>query len=166
MKNGKIIFKDGSERWFKNDKLHREGGPAIYYKSGTEEWWIDGRRHREDGPAVIFSKEYICNRNNLRWPDQEWWFEGVRHRLDGPATIYLNGDKKWFVNGTLVKSIIDENEYWFKDSKLHREDGPAAILSNGAKEWYLNNIFLSKQKWWERISDEMKLKCLFNGEGL
>ena len=46
----------------------------------------------------------------------------IYHREDGPAIEYTNGDKLWYVNGS-----------------LHREDGPAYEFYDGTKEWYLND---------------------------
>jgi hypothetical protein len=109
----KIIDSDGIECWYKEGKLHREGGPARIWPDGHMEW-------------------YRC---------------GDRHRLDGPAVTDPNGSKLWFKNGV-----------------RHREDGPAVIYSNGIKQWFLNGIFLTKEEWWERISDEIKLKAILNGE--
>ena len=60
------------------------------------------------------------------------------------------------------------NEFWIKDGtyRYHREDGPAVIDRHGKKAWYLDDEPLTKEEWWKRISDEMKIKALFNGEGL
>jgi hypothetical protein len=52
------------------------------------------------------------------------------------------------------------------DGYYHREDGPAIITASGTKQWFLRHRHLTKEQWWERISDEMKIKALFNGEGL
>ena len=46
---------DGNLQWYKDDKLHREDGPAIMNKNGTRAWAYRGEFHRTDGPAVIFS---------------------------------------------------------------------------------------------------------------
>jgi hypothetical protein len=92
MRNGKLIDQFGNQQWFKDNKLHREDGPAVILPS-IREWWINGRRHRVDGPAVI-------------------------------------------------------------------------AYNNGYKEWWLNGFQLKREKWWEMLSDEWKVKALFNGEGL
>lgn len=58
MRNGLIIY-DTEWCWYKDDKLHRESGPAIIHKNSDskvvewEEWYYNGVRHRLDGPAVI-----------------------------------------------------------------------------------------------------------------
>ena len=49
------ISPDGSQRWYLNDKLHREDGPAIICPDGTQRWYLNGKCHREDGPAIIYS---------------------------------------------------------------------------------------------------------------
>ena len=54
---------DGTIRWYKNGRLHREDGPAIEYHDGGcgSEWFLNGKRHREDGPAII-------------WPSGQYWY--------------------------------------------------------------------------------------------
>jgi len=50
-RNGIIKYRDGTCRWWVNDKLHREDGPAVIYLDGTQGWCQNDQRHREDGPA-------------------------------------------------------------------------------------------------------------------
>jgi hypothetical protein len=52
LKDGPIEYQDGDKRWYLNDLLHREGGPAIERPDGSEYWYLNGRLHREDGPAI------------------------------------------------------------------------------------------------------------------
>ena len=80
---------------------------------------------------------------------ERWYKDGYLHREGGPAIIYKDGTK-----------------IWYKYGKLHREDGAAVIYPNGETEWWINNINLTKEEWWEQLSDEQKLKALFNGEAL
>lgn len=93
-----------SEEYLKDNKRHREDGPAYtgYYLNGQiryEEYRIEGHVHRENGPASImyyddgkyFSKEYRIDSN--------------LHRLDGPACIFyhLNGAVEveiYYIKGT------------------------------------------------------------------
>jgi hypothetical protein len=74
-----------------------------------------------------------------------WYFNGKRHREDGPAAEYSDGGKAWHLN-----------------DKLHRVDGPAIEGINGYKAWYLNDINYSQEEWFERLSDEDKLKAIWN----
>jgi len=46
------IFESGTKRWYLDDQLHRENGPAIEYVDGHKEWWYCGKCHRLDGPAI------------------------------------------------------------------------------------------------------------------
>jgi len=70
----------------------------------------------------------------------------IYHREDGPAAIYSNGDKEWYIKGL-----------------LHREDGPAVIYSDGELEWWLNgNFFKTKEKWFEVLPEDKKLKMLYS----
>ena len=38
---------------YKNNKLHREDGPAVIDSDGYKAWYKNGLCHRDDGPAVI-----------------------------------------------------------------------------------------------------------------
>ncbi len=51
LKNGRYENLYGTVRWYKDDKLHREDGPAIEYEGGAKAWYVNGKLHREDGPA-------------------------------------------------------------------------------------------------------------------
>jgi hypothetical protein len=58
---------------------------------------------------------------------------------------YHNGNKIWYLNGL-----------------YHRVDGPAIEHSNGDKFWYLNGVEYSQEEWFERLSEEDKLKAIWN----
>ena len=47
--------------------------------------------------------------------------DGALHRTDGPAIEYVDGTRKWYLNG-----------------ERHREDDPAVEYVDGTREWYLN----------------------------
>jgi len=55
----------GVKRYFLNDKLHREDGPALEYNDGTKYWFLNGKLHRADGPAVEWGSGH-----------KEWWIKG------------------------------------------------------------------------------------------
>lgn len=77
------IYDTGIEMWWKDDKRHREDGPAVELEMLTEgadqaklayeEWWLDGSLHRTDGPAIV-----VCN-------SKEWWYHG--ERLDSKEKV-------------------------------------------------------------------------------
>src|ERR1039458_3055903 len=73
-KDGVYTDKNGTRTWWKSNKPHRDGGPAVETRDGYSEWRENGALHRVDGPA----KE---------WPHGawEWWFEGHMHRDGGPT---------------------------------------------------------------------------------
>jgi len=48
------VFPD-AKRWYLDELLHREDGPAIEYTNGDKYWWLNGKLHRENGPAVEWS---------------------------------------------------------------------------------------------------------------
>ena len=63
--------------WYKNGRLHREGGPAITNTDGSnKEWYQNGKRHRLDGPARI------------NYGTKEYWIDGVRYYQLFWLTIY------------------------------------------------------------------------------
>ncbi len=57
----------GTKRWYLNDRLHREDGPAIERDNGDKSWWLNGKRHRENGPAIEWAGGY-----------KEWFILGKR----------------------------------------------------------------------------------------
>ena len=65
MKNGLIVDSYGNKHWYKNDKYHRDDGPALEFTRGTKYWFQNGKRHRIDGPAI-------------EWGDgsRHWYYHG------------------------------------------------------------------------------------------
>jgi hypothetical protein len=63
-----IEYSNGDKCWYKNGKLHRDGGPAIERSNGNKAWYKGGDLHREDGPAIEFSDREV-----------EYWVNGVRY---------------------------------------------------------------------------------------
>jgi hypothetical protein len=125
----------GNQRFFKDELLHREDGPAVIFVSGSKEWYFEGERHRDGGPAV--ENGNACT----------WYHHGQKHRIDGPAEITAHGDAYWYVNGKLHRldgPAIDRKDgtySWFAYGKLHREDGPASSIISGhsrtrIERWY------------------------------
>ena len=84
-RNGLHIDTDGTKRWYKEDKLHRDDGPALIWADGSNFWYKEGKLHRDDGPAIIYSSGR-----------QEWWKDGNWHRDDGPAVICTSGTHYWY----------------------------------------------------------------------
>ena len=76
----------------KNNKLHRDNGPAIIFADGTQSWYKNGKCHRENGPALI---GFIGI--------QEWYKNGELHRKDGPSVIYADGRKEHWENGKIIR---------------------------------------------------------------
>jgi hypothetical protein len=74
-----------TKRWYLNDKLHREDGPAVECADGTKHWYLNGKRHREDGPAIEWADG-----------DKSWWLEGEKlteeyFNLKMKKTIVIDG---------------------------------------------------------------------------
>lgn len=122
---------------YKNNKKHREDGPAVFFYSNQhiieEVYFINNALHREDGPARISYSS--CNRITKEEYDQN----NKIHRLDGPAIITYYND------GCI------ETEHWFKNNKRHRLNGPAYTyyqrVGTSIKSWYLNNKTIDTKKY-------------------
>ena len=137
MKNGIITNEFGTKFYYKDDKLHREDGPAVVHTDGNFSYWIDDKKHREDGPAVIYSNG-----------DIEYRIEGKLHREDGPAVIYANGGVEYWIEGKLHREDEPAAIYssgtveYYVEGELHREDGPAVIYPNGTLEYWIDGKFI------------------------
>jgi hypothetical protein len=99
--------------------------------------------------------------------------EGYLHRLDGPACEYSVGRRVWYQNGSFHRldgpalEQEDGTKAWYQNGKLHREDGPAIILASARKEWWINNFsYRTKQDYFDALSDEAKIRCLFSEDFL
>lgn len=75
--------------YFKDERLHRVGGPALSEVSARgwvrEEYHVGGELHRDDGPAVL------CTSPDGTVVTENYYRHGVRHRDDGPAHILHRG---------------------------------------------------------------------------
>ena len=73
MRQCKIVDENKNVKYFKDDKLHREDGPALELVSGTKYWYINGKRHRIDGPAIEWvdghKSWYI---NDIHYSHEDW----------------------------------------------------------------------------------------------
>lgn len=76
-----VIYADGTQWWYREGKIHRDGGPAVRLANGVEEWWQDNQRHRDGAPAVIYPATPV-------------------------VAASLRGVKQWWTRGKLVKEEI------------------------------------------------------------
>jgi hypothetical protein len=102
--DGLVIGKDGTRRWYRNGKLHREDGPAVEYADGVKIWFFCGELHCDDGPAYESANGH-----------KEWWFLNKQHRIDGPAIVRADGREEWYIAGVKlspeeIKGIVDREE--------------------------------------------------------
>lgn len=72
MKQGLIIDDYYTKRWYKDDKLHREDGPAMEYADGFKQWFMNGETHRLDGPAVYYTD------GSKEWFYKDTWIKEVK----------------------------------------------------------------------------------------
>ena len=155
MRNGLIVYKDGTKRWYKDDKIHREDGPAVKFADGTKEWFKDGKQHRADGPSAEL-------------PDgtKSWWYKDIFAGLgDKPdptlwarlTSTEANGGP--FLNGCVVD--LKGVKWWYTDDVLHRENGPAVERADGNTMWYYNGELLGYGatgfwKMWDLLTEEQR----------
>lgn len=148
----RTIERGGRRICYKLDgQAHRTDGPAMIWKDGTEFWYKNGKKHRTsvngihvcDGPAVTY-------RNNYKV-----YYEGDnKYKLDNKTgiksiIIFNDGDEEWWQNGKLHRAsvngicacdgparIIDKDtKFWYNNDKLHRIDGPAVINKKDRDFW-------------------------------
>jgi len=74
---------------YKNNRLHRDDGPAVETAYGEKYWYKHGQRHRDDGPAIEYANG-----------NKHWYKHGQRHRDDGPAVEFEDGGEEWHTHGT------------------------------------------------------------------
>ena len=43
MSNNPVIYADGTQEWWVDDKRHRIDGPAIIHADGTQVWYVKDR---------------------------------------------------------------------------------------------------------------------------
>jgi len=106
------IDENGTQKWYKDGKLHRGGDrPALITANGTQEWFKDGELHRDgDLPAVIYGRGF------------QFWMKNGGYDQDEDLPIDSVGAQHWYKNG-----------------KLHRDgDRPAVIFTDGTQLWYRN----------------------------
>ena len=89
VKNGKYTFCD-HEYWYKDNRLHREDGPAVTLKDGSKGWYLEGTYHREDGPAIEYSNGrqlWYVHGNPYTEDEFNQWLE--KKKLNEKLTIEL-----------------------------------------------------------------------------
>jgi hypothetical protein len=83
MRNGLEINKYKTKRYYKDDLLHREDGPALELSNGYKSWFINGKRHRADGPAIEWTngdKEWFLDGKEIRCQTNEEFLKIVKYK--------------------------------------------------------------------------------------
>ena len=151
--------------WYRNGKLHREGGPAVecfntigYDYSVAMFKIFDGPQPPvDDLPAgdekLIWAKYYYidgkCHREDgpaveISNGNKYYCINDLFHREDGPA-IEMSNKALYYIEGKLHRKdgpaieYFNGDEFYYIEGKLHREDGPAVDYYRGRKEYYKYN---------------------------
>ena len=62
----------GRQAFYRDGKLHRDGGPAAIDADGSQAFYRDGKLHRDGGPAVIEADGYQAfYRDGVRIAEEE-----------------------------------------------------------------------------------------------
>lgn len=62
MKTYKVtVHSNGTKRWYFNDKLHREEGPAIEWADGTKCWYLNDKYLAEAEFLARTKKQPTCD---------------------------------------------------------------------------------------------------------
>ena len=93
-----IVDKFGVKRWFLNEQLHREDGPAVESAAGDKEWRLNGERHREDGPAVEWTSGH-------KW----WYLNGKEAHPETLVDLQLSRGVFCYYNEETETLHFDEN---------------------------------------------------------
>jgi hypothetical protein len=117
----------------------------------------------EDGKKRYYSDRHMTIAHRLDGPAVEWangnkaWYvNGSLHREDGPAVEHTSGTKEWYVNGKRHRygapaiEYADGGKEWLVDGKYHRLDGPAIESANGKEAWCINGESISEDEFFKR----------------
>ena len=134
----------GDTLYFKDSKhtiLHRDNGPAVEYKDGSEAWYKDNELHRVGGPAITLlltsGNPFYTMMITLHAGDKAWYQNNYLHRTDGPAVERHNGQKLWYINGNrLTPEEVEEHK---KKNAIKKEiiDNKNNRIDPGMLEDYL-----------------------------
>ena len=102
-----LEYTGGTEEWYLNGVLHRDGGPAVQFSDGVNVWHHNGEVHRDGGPAY----ENAQGR-------QVWYRNNKRHREDGPAVVNADGTREWWLNEVevdeqVIKDLLNKSTSLF-----------------------------------------------------
>jgi len=105
---GVVRYPDGTKRWFFNDNLHREDGPAVEYGNGSKQWRLNGKRHRVDGPAYEDADG-----------QKEWWLNGKLVYELNPIGEYLlieeglPSEVEWLGERVTQRKVLTEKGFMY-----------------------------------------------------
>ena len=90
-------YKDGTKRWYKHGRYHRDGKPAVIDNRGGEWFFTNGLLNRIDGPAII-KRSKIGKIVGIQW--------------------WINGQKLAGVNEWIVEMDMPSWDTWADPDKM------------------------------------------------
>lgn len=104
-----FISSNGTLKWFKNDKLHRENLPAVIKPDGTMEWYRNGETNSfNDKPGFI-----QCDKSHYT---QEWFKDDYFYRDNGKPTVVQDR------YGILYWNNIPRNDFPYRINVLNGKE--------------------------------------------
>jgi len=104
-----IIEFDGCYKaWYKNNKLHRENGPAVEHFNGDKAWYLNGKLHREDGPAVEYvngNKAWYLNGESITRENHK-----IITRLERQKSLFTIEEIAQYINGWVTGPFDNVHE--------------------------------------------------------
>jgi hypothetical protein len=108
------ISSGGTKKWYVNNRLHREDGPAYESAEGPNFYYLNGKcltLHEFITNVVTDANSYENYREykvRVFYSRTEWWLGHKLHRENGPAIIFNDGTKFWYFYGI---PCSNEDEY-------------------------------------------------------
>jgi len=62
---GHVKYTNGDQEWLKNDKWHREDGPAEIWANGDQSWYLDDKRYSREAYYRELHKRGIITEQEL-----------------------------------------------------------------------------------------------------
>jgi hypothetical protein len=162
---GCLNLENGTQQWYQNGRLHREGDLPAVQSPTRQLWYREGLLHRDDDkPAVQEECEWKWYRLGKLHRDhdkpavmngsgQKWYCDGELHREgDKPAVVrndaYGGGYEAWYWRGKLHRGgdqpammfKAHDLKQWAVDGLLHRDGDMPAETGGGVMRWFRRGV--------------------------
>lgn len=126
------------------------------YDSNAGGWWSDAGdgifRFVSNNARKSLSADKVTISYYLTKKADERYLHATNHA----ARIHPNGEKEWWVNGSLIKIERANGEIaFYRDSKLHSLNGPAVLNMNDSSKskYFIDGKLFSADDWKSRVKE-------------